>query len=213
MQMVKGCDEGLDDATYIGPHHYSYLGSCLVKHGSQSNASSIPVCGQTECCFAPCPSQLFLLQSEHPRPPEAFAATLLSLPQRPTAHSAELRDAQPCLVSDMLCFHGLTKRYFCFRAKSRAKRCHRSLCMLSGKQGACFACTDCTEAVVACAYLLDSHSWNRMQLLRRFEAPASPWLSPFPQPDQTGQTMHRNTNTAGYRSGACLASCSSNTEI
>ena len=72
--------------------------SCLVKHGSQSNASSIPACGQTECCFAPFPSQRLLLQSEHPKTPEAFAATPLSLPQRPKAHSAELKDAQPCLV-------------------------------------------------------------------------------------------------------------------
>ncbi len=88
----------------LAPIMIVHLVSCLVKHGSQSNASSIPVCGETECCFALCPSQRLLLQSERPKPPEAFAATPLSLPQRPKAHSAELRDAQPCLVSAMLAF-------------------------------------------------------------------------------------------------------------
>jgi len=111
-----------------------HLLSCLVKHGSQSTASSIPVCGQIECCFAPCPSQRLLLQSERPKPPEAFAATPLSPPQRPE-HTVQISEMhshalfQPCFF-----VHGLTQRCFCFRARTSARWCHKSLYIMSASR-------------------------------------------------------------------------------
>ncbi len=85
--------------------------SCLVKQGSQSDASSIPACGQRECYVALNPSQHLLMQPERPKTPEAFAATPLSLPQRPEhtvqtskMHSQTHGSYHDCFSSNNVCF-------------------------------------------------------------------------------------------------------------
>ncbi len=186
--------------------------SCLVKHGSQSSASSIPVCGQTECCFAPCPSQRLLLQSEHPKPLEAFAATPLSLPQRPehTVQTSEMHSQTPesyhdCFSSNNLHFlsSGLVRgdnrqSPLVLQGKNHCKVAPQVTVHHVWKQGSCFVCTDCTEVFVACEHSLDSHSQNIVQLLHRFEAPSIilVWAVCAARPDRTDNALHhRHSNT------------------
>lgn len=158
-----------------------HLLSCFVKHGSQSSASSIPVCCQTECCFAPCPNQHLPLQSEHPKPLEAFAATPLSLPQRPEhtvqaseMHSQTQETYHDCFSSDTLQFlssglvrGGNRQNPFVLQGKDHCKVAPQVTVHHDWNQGACFVCTDCTEVFVACEHSLDGHSQNIVQLLHR----------------------------------------------
>ncbi len=136
-----------------------HLVSCLVKHGSQSSASSIPACGQTECCSAPFPSQRLLLQSEHSKIPEASAATPLSLPQMPEhtvqtskMHSQTHGSYHDCFSTNSL--HFLSSRLIrednrqtplVLQGKDHCKVAAQITVHHIGKQGACFVCTDCTR--------------------------------------------------------------------
>jgi len=145
-------------------------------------------------------------------PLEAFAATPLSLPQRPehTVQTSEMHSQTPesyhdCFSSNNLHFlsSGLVRgdnrqSPLVLQGKNHCKVAPQVTVHHVWKQGSCFVCTDCTEVFVACEHSLDSHSQNIVQLLHRFEAPSIilVWAVCAARPDRTDNALHhRHSNT------------------